>query len=191
MNPRTPILALALVSLVFAAGLEYGLGMTGVATPPQPESLSAPPDDGATTRDSAEENSVVTAQPPPASDAFAVEEAESSSIDDSALRMQVVRVAACGSTCRDVTANLHNDGTVDLTNVEVYTTIYAGDQIVWVDAERVGTIDAGSTYTTTKRVRVAAGDVLKIHSNGGAVTVKTVLEFDQGSKVVTEQVEVI
>lgn len=189
MNPRTPILVLAFVSLIVAAGLESGLGTTGLAAPPQPESISTPAADGPAAR-AADEASATLLQSPP-TETGPDGRPEALSDGDSALRMQVVRVAPCGSTCRDVTAKLHNEGAVDLTNVEVYTTIYAGDQIVWVDAERVGTITAGDTYTTTKRVRVAAGDVLKIHSNGGAVTVKTVLEFDQGSEVVTEQVEVL
>lgn len=199
MNHRTALLVLVLVSLVAAAGLEYGLGTTGVAAPPQPESVSTPPPDQSGVTNAADSASATIPRPPSAGDDAADDGRASleaaamaeSPAADTPLQMRVVRVKPCGSTCRDVTADLYNDGTRDLTNVEVYTTIYAGDEIVWVDAERVGTVAAGDTYTTTKRVRVGAGDVLKIHSNGGAVTIETVLESDQGSEVLTEQIEVV
>jgi hypothetical protein len=182
MNTPHPVFVVLIVALLGTAGLEYGLGAV-VSTPPEPrETATVPEADLADTPspnvESAFSVPATTARPTPTADT------------DPAVRMRVGRVARCGTTCRDVTAHLHNRGTADLTNVEVYTTIYAGGEIVWVDAERVGTVAAGDTYTATKRVEVSPGEALQIHSNDGSVRVETVVEFDQGSTVVTEDVDV-
>lgn len=182
-NPH-PVFVVVVVALLGTAGLEYGLG-AAVSTPPEPRETatvpgaSDPPDTPSSNADSALGVPVATAQPTPTADA------------DPEIRMRVGRVTRCGTTCRDVTAHLHNRDTVDLTNVEVYTTIYADGEIVWVDAERVGTVAAGDTYTATKRVEVSPGEALKIHSSDGSVRVETVVEFDQGSTVVTEDIDVL
>lgn len=180
MNPPHPVFVLVVVALVGTVGLEYGAGSVAVVTPTEPHSPANSPDSDDRTREPSPtvESAVVGASSPP-------------DHTESAVRMRVGRVAACGPTCRDVTARLHNDGAVDLTNVQVYTTISAGDEIVWVDADRVGTVAAGDSYTTTKRIQVGHGEILTIHSNDGFVTVETVVEADQGSTVVTEDVDVV
>jgi hypothetical protein len=176
-----PVFVLAVVALLGTLSLEYAIGGAVLATSDTPQSLTLP--------DSTDTSVPPTPRPDTASPTTALVSANDHS--SSPVRMEVGRVDACGSTCRDVTAHLYNDGTADLTNVEVYTTIYAGDEIVWVDAERVGTVTAGDAYTTTKRVRVGPSEIVQIHSNDGSVTVETVIKFDQGSTVVTEDVDVV
>lgn len=176
-----PVFVIAVVALLGTVGLEYAIGGAVLATSDAPQSLALP--------DSTSTSVSLTPTPDTTSPTTALVSATEQ--PSSPVRMEVGRVDACGSTCRDVTARLSNDGTTDLTNVEVYTTIYAGDEIVWVDAERVGTVAAGDAYTTTKRVRVGPGEILQIHSNDGSVTVETIIEFDQGSTVVTEHVDVV
>ncbi|EJN57153.1 P-loop NTPase family protein [Halogranum rubrum] len=178
-----PVFVLAAVALLGTVGLEYGIGSAVLATSTVPQPLDTVLDDTPASLPSSP-----TATTSPADTVASPRERES---EPPGVRMAVGRVESCGSTCRDVTAHLYNEETVDLTNVEVYTTIYAGDEIVWVDAERAGTIAAGDVYTTTKRVNVGPGEISKIHSNGGSVTVETVIEFDQGSTVVTENVDVV
>lgn len=182
MNQPHPVFVLLVVALVGTVGLEYGLesvATTAPAEPQLPATVSERNDPPPTPAPSLDVESA----------AFVVPEPTAQS--EPTVRMRVGRVTACGSTCRDVTAHLRNDGTVDLTNVEVYTTVYAGDEIVWVDAERVGSVAAGDRYTTTKRVQVGHGEILKIHANDGSVAVQTVVEFDQGSTVVTEHVDLV
>jgi hypothetical protein len=180
MNQPHPVFVLLVVALVGTVGLEYGLESTATPAPAEPQLPTTVSD---------RNNPTPTPSPNLESAAFVVPEPTAQ--QEPTVRMRVGRVTTCGSTCRDVTAHLRNDGTVDLTNVEVYTTVYAGDEIVWVDAERVGTVTAGERYTTTKRVQVGHGEILKIHANDGSVTVQTVVEFDQGSTVVTEHVDVV
>ncbi|SEP30520.1 hypothetical protein SAMN04487948_1403 [Halogranum amylolyticum] len=209
MNPSHTVFVLVVVLLLGTVGFEYGLVPTtadsadvSVSTPP--DSRSTLPDDESTPTDrlttSVEDDSTApdslepTTTPSKSVESVALDapSAESPTArpdaeTDPNVRLRVGRIAACGSTCRDVTAHLHNDGSTALTNVDVSTTVYTGDEVVWADTDRVGRIDAGDRYTTTKRMQVGYGEILQIRSNDGAIRVETVVESDEGSTVVSEE----
>jgi hypothetical protein len=97
---------------------------------------------------------------------------------------EVVRIEECGTTCRDVTAAVTNSRDERATGVQVYTTIYAGnstdgDDEVWAGTEDVGTLEAGESATSTRRVDLSFGAALKIQNADGWITLVTTVESDE------------
>ncbi|MFC4551763.1 MULTISPECIES: hypothetical protein [Halorussus] len=99
----------------------------------------------------------------------------------SAFRLRITSVEKCGSTCRDVTATLKNRREADRHDVRVETKVYADDDLLWSGEETVGTLAGKDTHTTTKRVKVGFSGAMKIKSNGGYVTIVTVIRSDVGT----------
>jgi hypothetical protein len=103
-------------------------------------------------------------------------------------------VEACGETCRDVTSTLTNDGTA-ASDVTVDTRIYAGNgtdgDAVWQGSEPVGSLGAGESYTTTKRVELSFGDALAVQGADGWITVETTVESDERTVTFTERRNVL
>jgi hypothetical protein len=95
------------------------------------------------------------------------------------------RVEECGQICRDVTASLHNNQDVTARGTTVFTRIFAGedntdpDDLVWEGKEEVGTLDAGATHTTTRRVELSLQDGLKIDQHDGWITIVTTVKTDE------------
>jgi hypothetical protein len=91
-------------------------------------------------------------------------------------------IEECGQTCRDVTVALQNQQAEPASDVTVYTRIYAGedntaeDDVVWSGKEAVGTIEADTTHTATRRVELSLAEALEIENNGGWVTIVTTVE---------------
>jgi hypothetical protein len=91
-------------------------------------------------------------------------------------------IVECGSTCREVTATLRNDGSGDAEDVTVTINIYADDDLLWEDTESIGTLEAGGSYTTTKTVDVGFSGGAAIRNNDGYVTIETIIDWDGGEE---------
>jgi len=107
----------------------------------------------------------------------------------------VDRVEECGQTCRDVTTTLTNNQSTADSNVTVYTRIYVGNgtdgDVAWEGTESVGHLDAGESYTTTKRVELSVADAYAVEQHDGWITVQTTVESDNETMTVVEQHQVI
>jgi hypothetical protein len=110
-----------------------------------------------------------------------------------AFAFTIDRIEECGETCRDVTSTLANDG-APARDVTVYTRIYVGNgtdgDVVWEGRERVGALDAGASYTTTKRVELSFADALAVRNAGGWITVQTTIQSDEKTVTDTERRQV-
>lgn len=93
----------------------------------------------------------------------------------------------CGTTCRQVTATIHNNGNIDAHNVKVTSTITTGGTVIWEGKESIGTLTPGQIYTTTRTIEVGYWDALKIKQNGGTVTIKTVVTSDEKTIELSEE----
>lgn len=99
--------------------------------------------------------------------------------------LTIDNVEECGMTCRDVTVTLHNNQNETATGTTVFTRIFAGqdntdtDDIVWEGKEESGTVEAGTSHTTTKRVELSLGDARKIDRENGWVTILTTVQTDE------------
>lgn len=102
----------------------------------------------------------------------------------------IVEMEECGDTCRDVTATLYNDGNESATDVVVETTIYTDGDQIWQGEESVGTLDADAEHTSTHRVELSYTDALKVERNDGWITIETVIRFEDGTEVFTEERQV-
>lgn len=97
----------------------------------------------------------------------------------------IEEIEECGQTCRDVTVTLHNNQDEPASGVTVFTRIFAGknttdsDDLVWEAKEEVGTLDAGESHTTTKRVELSVQEGLKIERNDGWITIVTTVQTDE------------
>lgn len=96
-------------------------------------------------------------------------------------------IEKCGSTCRDVTARLANSGSETRRAVRVTTKMYAGDDLLWSGNETVGTLDAGESHVSTKRVQVGFGGGMAIKSNDGYVTIVTIIDSASGTTRFSER----
>lgn len=102
----------------------------------------------------------------------------------------------CGMTCRDVTVTLHNNQADPATGVTVFTRIFAGQDntdtadLVWEGTEEVGTLEAGASHTTTRRVELSLQEARKIDNNGGWVTIVTTVQTDERTVTFTSSEQV-
>jgi hypothetical protein len=103
-------------------------------------------------------------------------------------------IEECGRTCRDVTSTLTNRQDATAENVTVYTRIFVGNgtdgDVVWEGTEPVGTLDAGESYTATRRVELSYSDALAIQQNGGWITVQTTVQTDDRTVTFSDQRQV-
>ncbi|WP_158055320.1 FxLYD domain-containing protein [Halorussus halophilus] len=106
---------------------------------------------------------------------------------DTGYFLTIDNIEKCGSTCRDVTATLKNTGDQRRENVHVTTKVYADDDKIWTGEESVGTLEAGGTHTSTKRVKVGYIGGAKIKNNDGYVTIVTIVESDSGTTKFSER----
>lgn len=100
------------------------------------------------------------------------------------------RIESCGETCRDVTTTLTSED-AGSTDVTVYTRIYVGNgtdgDVAWQGSEPIGDLDAGESYTGTKRVDLSMTDAFAIQRAGGWITVQTTIESDEKTVTTTER----
>lgn len=96
-------------------------------------------------------------------------------------------VEPCGTTCRDVTVMLTNNGGKPREDVAVATTISAGDDRVWSGETSVGTLGPRESTTRTQRVDVGFVGGARIRRNGGVATVRAVVRWSEGSATFRER----
>lgn len=106
---------------------------------------------------------------------------------DSGYALDIRSIDRCGSTCRDVTAALVNEGSSARRNVTATTEVYADGDLLWSGNESVGTLSAGESYASTKRVQVGLSGGMKIQANDGYVTIVTVVRSDDGTTELAER----
>lgn len=106
------------------------------------------------------------------------------------IRMVVEEVTSCGTTCREVTATVSNDGDEAAENVTVETTIFTDGDEIWSNSFEVGTLEADDSATSTERIELGYGDALAVQRNDGWITIETVIEFDDGTEVFSEERQV-
>lgn len=99
---------------------------------------------------------------------------------DSDYALAIQHIASCGNACREVTAALTNEGSETRRNVTATTEVYADGDLLWSGDESVGTLAAGESHTSTKRVQVGYAGGVKIRANDGYVTIVTVVLSDSG-----------
>lgn len=106
-------------------------------------------------------------------------------------------IEECGQTCRDVTATLHNNQDETATGVTVFTRVFAGEDnnaeedIVWEGKEEVGTVEAGASHTTTRRVELSLQDAQKINQNDGWITIVTTVQTDDRTVTFRDSEQVV
>jgi hypothetical protein len=177
------LFAVAAVSfLIAAAGLAVLAGVVSL-----PDAAAGP---GTPT---AADSGTPTAAPGGAGDSSTPNE-ELTDTSGDPFSFAVEQVEQCGRTCRDVTTSLVNRQSSEASNVTVRTRIYAGNGTsgdpVWTGEERVGTLAAGASETTTKRVSLSLSDALEIERNGGWITVETTVRSDGETMTVVEHRDV-
>jgi hypothetical protein len=106
-------------------------------------------------------------------------------------------IEECGQTCRDVTATLHNNQDDTATGVTVFTRVFAGEantaeqDMVWEGKEEVGTIDAGATHTTMRRIELSLQEANKIQQNDGWITIVTTVQTDDQTVTFRDSEQVV
>ncbi|WP_135829604.1 hypothetical protein [Halorussus halobius] len=99
---------------------------------------------------------------------------------DSRYDFAIQRVESCGTTCRNVTARLSNEGSEPREDVRVTTAIYAEDDLLWRGNETVSRLAGGETYTSTRQVTLGLGEAATIQGNDGYVTIVTLVRSPDG-----------
>lgn len=158
------LLVTAGVALTGVVGL-FGSGGTGVATEAAavPTPTETPPAERAT----------------PASQPFTLDTRE---------------VEPCGMLCRNVTSTVTNEQATAARDVTIRTRLYAGNdtggEVRWRGIERVDSIGAGETYSTSQRVELSLEAALAIRDADGWVTIHTTVETIDRSVTVTDRRDV-
>lgn len=130
----------------------------------------------------AEEFPTATPTPEPTDDGSSGDEATSTATPTTQpFAVVIEQVEECGETCRDVTVSLTNRQSDAASDVTVYTRVFAGNStddgdVVWRGTEAVGSLGAGETHTTTKRVELSYSEALAVERADGWVTVQTTIE---------------
>lgn len=103
-------------------------------------------------------------------------------------------VEECDSTCREVTTTLTNEQSTAATDVQVTTRIHVGKttdgDVVWEGSEPVGDLDAGESYTATRRVELSLMDAYRIQQHDGWITIRTTVTSDGETMTFTQQRDV-
>ncbi|KTG10880.1 hypothetical protein AUR64_06770 [Haloprofundus marisrubri] len=100
---------------------------------------------------------------------------------DQPLRFSVGEIEECGTTCRDVTAEVRNTGNESIDDIDVEVHIFADDDEVWDGNVEVGSVDAAASQQETIRVELGYMDAYKIKQNDGYITVKTTVTTASGT----------
>lgn len=109
----------------------------------------------------------------------------------------VERIEECGRTCRDVTVTLVNNHNEAATGITVFTRLFAGqnntdtDDRVWEAKEDVGTLEAGESYTMSKRVELSLQEGLTIERNDGWITILTTVQSDETTVTFKDSEQVV
>lgn len=110
------------------------------------------------------------------------------------LAFSVGEIDDCGETCRDVTATVENTQDEPAESVTITTSIFAGEnsteEVVWEGTEDVGTLAAGESHTSTKRVSLSLGEAYAIDGEDGWITIVTTIDAEDETVTVRESRQV-
>lgn len=118
------------------------------------------------------------------------------SADGEPFSFGVDEVEACGRTCRDVTATLHNERAEPASDVTAHIRIYAGEDAtdsgdaVWEETVDVGTLEANASTTTTERIDLSLREALAVERRGGWITIRTTVESAEATVTFRESRQV-
>jgi len=114
--------------------------------------------------------------------------------EESPFTFSVEEIDDCGETCRDVTATVENTQDEPAESVTVSTRIFAGEnsteERVWEGTEEIGTLAAGESHTSTKRVDLSLSEAYAVDQNDGWITIVTTIESDDETITVRESRQV-
>jgi hypothetical protein len=104
--------------------------------------------------------------------------------DDPPFAFLITTIEECGRTCRDVTVEFTNQQEYAATDVVVYTRVYAGNSTdetdeVWAGQETIGTMDAGETITSTRRIELTFQEGMAVRNSNGWITIMTTVETSE------------
>lgn len=104
-------------------------------------------------------------------------------------------VEHCGALCRNVTSTVTNRQSTAAADVTVTTRLYPGNDtggaVLYQGVERVGRLEAGGSYTATRRIELELSDAMEIQEAGGWVTIRTTVQSDDRRLVVTDRQQVV
>lgn len=182
---RALTIGLALVVLLGVAG-----GAAVIAFDDGPTADLVSDDDGSTTDGAGADESDGSGGSDGADSDGETSATPGTTADETPFDFDVDEIESCGNTCRDVTATLSNDGTRTVESVEVETKIYTDGDLVWEGTESIGTLEAGGSHSSTRRVDLSYRDAMKIQGNDGWITIETVVRFEDGKTVFTDERQV-
>lgn len=191
---RTSLVVAAVVLVLVGGGLAYVSGF-------------GPAPGGADETDDGSTFPTATPTPPPTDDGSGGDGTASTATDDGSggdgttstatptpqpFVVVIQQIEECGDTCRDVTVSLTNQQSEPATGVTVYTRVFAGNSTddgdeIWRGSEDVGSLGAGETYTTTKRVELSFSEAFAVQNADGWVTVQTTIDTDDRRITFSEQ----
>lgn len=101
--------------------------------------------------------------------------------DEPPFTFAITGVEECGQTCRDVTVEFTNQQDRRADDVVVYTRVYAGNSTdesdeIWAGQESIGSVDAGETVTSTRRIELSYREAMAVQNNDGWITIVTTVE---------------
>lgn len=167
MSTKWPVAMIAVGIVVGGIGgaVYYGVGGMG---PGSEETITDTPVSTGTVYESTDGTGTVTRteqRPPPP------------------FSLAITRIVECGTTCRDVTVELSNDQDRRATDVVVYTRVFSGrntdtSNMIWEGREPVGTMAAGETVNSTRRIELTFGEARAVQNKDGWITIVTTVESD-------------
>ncbi|WP_336025077.1 hypothetical protein [Halobellus salinisoli] len=179
-----PIVVIALLVAVGA-----GAAVIGDDVLPGTDGENAEPFPTATPQESAEGGSTDDSD----SDSSGTDAAETSTPP---FGFVIENIEECGTTCRDVTTTLTNQQDSTAEETTVYSRVFAGQEVdpdkeVWRGNESVGTLDAGESYTATRRVDLSYSEAFEVRNEDGWITIQTTVETADRTVTFTERRQVL
>lgn len=103
-----------------------------------------------------------------------------------AFAFEVTDARQCGPTCTTVTAVVTNTQADPASDVTVSARVYAGrnttsGNVLWAGTETVGTVDADTRRTITRRADWGLADANAVRQRGGWITAVVVVDAESTS----------
>jgi hypothetical protein len=120
-------------------------------------------------------------------ESISADQKQSQSQNDTNYALSLQQIENCGTTCREATGTLTNEGSETRQDVTVTTKVLADGELLWSSEESVGTLNPGESHTSTRRVNLTYEDGTKIMANDGYVTVVVVVHSKSGTVQFSER----
>lgn len=108
---------------------------------------------------------------------------------------RITGIEPCGQTCRAVTVELTNHGSVAAEDVTVYSRLYAGktmdpESLVWSEEVTGDALPAGATVTRTRKVTVTVAEGMAIRNADGWMAGRTDVATERGTTTFVDRYDV-